>query len=147
MSKPRPLTCNDNLNEVSLLQLVMVGETVQQLLWGRQMPEQQNLLTCTHHATVWSLNTQMVTGVIEIQAKFKAFYETEWERTCKKTNTDESVTVGLCYIQTKLWNKSTTFVKKGFEDAANPLMQVPYWSWVTKVPFTFETIFLGTLSA
>lgn len=30
--KPRPLTCNDNLNEVSLLQLVVVGETVQQLL-------------------------------------------------------------------------------------------------------------------
>ena len=51
-----PLTCDDDLDEVSVLQLVVVRQMLQQLLGDGLMSEEQNLLPDAHHAAVWSLN-------------------------------------------------------------------------------------------
>lgn len=53
-----PLTCDDDLDEVSVPQLVMVREPLQQLIRTGLMSEQQNLLPDAHHAAVWSLKTK-----------------------------------------------------------------------------------------
>ncbi len=64
-----PLTCDDDLDEVSILQLVVVCQALQQQLWGGLMSEQQNLLADAHHAAVWSLNTQTVTSRDKLNLK------------------------------------------------------------------------------